>query len=111
MPNINELDDVDLGTHKAWLESTIANAKEAIANCEEELKLVADRFKTLATDAVETVQVKAEEVVEVVQEKVEEVVEVVKEEVKKAAPKKAAAKKADPVVEEVAPEKDANSDQ
>lgn len=89
--------------HLNTLKLNLQEAKDRVAQLEDELKETVELFKTVAVNAVETVQ-----------DKVEEVVEAVTEEVKKAAPKKAASKKAaakkDENTEEVAPEKEADSD-
>lgn len=93
----------DLELREWTLTSTINHFKTSLENAEAELKEVVEALKVFAIDSAETVQAVAETVVEKVEEvavKVEEAVEVVKEEVKKAAPKKAAAKKAEPATEE-----------
>jgi ClpP class serine protease len=82
MSHIDNLNKNQLEGHKWSIETLLDQAKQEVARYENELKAIADRFKVLATESVETVQ-----------EKVEEVVETVKEEVKKAAPKKVVAKK------------------
>ena len=84
--NLNDIKFNDIGNlenYKAFLENSVNAAKELIKDYEAEIAACNDKFKSLASDVVETVQ-----------ETVEPVVEAVKEEVKKAAPKKAAAKKA-----------------
>ena len=78
-------------------------AKSDLASYDEQLKEVTNKLKRFTVNSTEAVQAVAETVVEKVEEvveKVEEVVEVAKEEVKKAAPKKAAAKKAEPATDE-----------
>ena len=74
--------DIDGLKQHEWRITILANeARENLANYEEELKAIAAKIK-IGTEAV----------VETVQDKVEEVVEVVKEEVKKATPKKSTKK-------------------
>ena len=100
--NLNDIqfsDFTNLNGYKSFLENQVATAKETITAYEAEIANCVEKLKSITTDAVDVVQVKAEEVVEVV-----------KEEVKKAAPRKAAVKKTAPKEEEVAPEKEADSD-
>jgi hypothetical protein len=100
---ISELNKESLETHIGQVKVMVKDAQDLLAQREDELKQAVEALKNYAVDVVEAVQ-----------EKAEEVVEVVKEEVKKAAPKKPAAKKAatkkEEVVDETAPEKDADSD-
>jgi len=94
-----DLTNLNIDTLKQEAERTevlINQTKNTLAVYEEWVAELTNRIKELASSTIEEIATTVEEVVA----KVEETVEVVKEEVKKAAPKKAAAKKAEPATEE-----------